>query len=178
MTITFYPLDISYLIEGNTAYILLFGRNEAGERLCVKIPFQPYIWILHRESERKEDMLAQLRQDTTVTITALTEEELEENGKKKRVFKLTLPTPDLVVSLRNVLKEKNITFAEADILFVRRFLIDNDINFFDEYLVEGEPTAPLPRAPCILAHHIERGEKSYESRLKILALDIETYPDE
>ena len=80
--------------------------------------------------------------------------------------------------MRDFLAVNKINFLEADILYTRRYIIDNEIIFFQEYIVEGESTSPLARSRCMIAKSFELGEKSYEDNARILSIDIETYPDE
>ncbi len=183
MKISFFPIDIDLLVEDTASCILLFGRDEQGERLCIKYPFEPYLRVRlstdHTASATKESLLAKLQEHaTTLGFLRVDDEERILNGNRQKVHKIIVKTPDTIPQIRDLLNKLSIEFFEADILYVGRFLIDKEISCFKEYLVEGEETAPLARSRCILASTMEAGEKSYDERLKILALDIETYPDE
>ncbi len=172
----FYPLEIDHRIEGDTPYILLFGRTDTGSRICVKSEFYPYIWIVPKESSSFNDTLQVIKTINEVNIKEIIVDEKLVKGAPSQAIKVTLQTPDLVPQLRKILEDKHISFYEADILFTRRFIIDKDIIMFQEYIVEGEETSPLTHCKCILASSITQGEKTYADYSKILSIDIEVYP--
>ncbi|MBD3259270.1 hypothetical protein GF371_01405, partial [Candidatus Woesearchaeota archaeon] len=93
-------------------------------------------------------------------------------------IKITLENPGQVPKIRQLLKEQGIRYFEADVLFTRRYFIDNEIVPTQEYIVEGEET-PVPgmKVRCIEADEIKPGEAMLENP-KILAFDIEAYPNE
>ena len=178
MKVNFYPIDIDHIIEDNQSYIILFGRDENKERLCIKIPFDPYIWINPKNKNKKEitDILNLHKEE--FKIISIDEEERGFKAKIDTFLKVTVQTPEIVPKLRDFLSVNKINFLEADILYTRRYIIDNEIIFFQEYIVEGESTSPLARSRCMIAKSFELGEKSYEDNARILSIDIETYPDE
>jgi DNA polymerase, archaea type len=172
VSLNFYPLDIDYQIENDIPYILLFGRTLKGNKICVKTEFYPYFWVI-----KKENTLDSLKNIKEIEIKSLEECTKVLEGKEISVIKVTLQTPDMVPKLRTLFEEMKIDFLEADILYVRRYLIDNEIIMFHEYVVEGEETTPFPHCTCVISSQIVQGESTYDNP-KILALDIETYPDE
>jgi DNA polymerase, archaea type len=174
----FYPLDIDYEMENNTPFILLFGRIPGGTRICVKVKFFPYVWVLYSNEDEKTRVLNKLNSLDEVDTVGVEEDSKIVDRKEELILKVTLQTPDQVPKLRNILTDEGISFLEADIPFVRRYLIDHEIIMFQEYVVEGNETKPFAHTKCVLATKIEQGETSYDETSNILAFDIETYPDE
>jgi len=171
---SFFPFDVDLDIE-DKPYVLLFGRTREGNKICVKHEFYPYIWVvLNGEEGEVRNTLENIDE---VDINNIEKHTKILAGKEIDVLKVTLQTPNQMPTLRNILEKKGIILLEGDILYTRRYLIDNDISMFREYIVEGEETTPFPHCRCVIVDSIKKGDEIYSDFSNILAFDIESYPD-
>ncbi|MCK4670815.1 MAG: ribonuclease H-like domain-containing protein [Nanoarchaeota archaeon] len=177
MQIRFFPLDAEYKIIGNDPVIYLYGRTREGEVICVMDnSFRPYFFIVPDSDaeEMKKQILALNLEDIKVLGAEVVKKMYL--GKEKTLVKVTVQIPAMVPKFKDYMKENDIDYLEADILFVRRYLIDKEIYPTQEYVVEGEEVPAKVRVRCIEAKSITIGEGGYDDP-KILAFDIETYPN-
>ena len=153
---SFFPFDVDLDIE-DKPYVLLFGRTREGNKICVKHEFYPYIWVvLNGEEGEVRNTLENIDE---VDINNIEKHTKILAGKEIDVLKVTLQTPNQMPTLRNILEKKGIILLEGDILYTRRYLIDNDISMFREYIVEGEETTPFPHCRCVIVDSIKKGDE-------------------
>lgn len=170
MKLTFYPTDIEYTIKNNTPYIQLFGRAEQGI-VCVFIEFRPYFYVKGASEE-------EIRALAPKNILSIERVIKRINEIEHDVLKVTCDTPKTVPILRDQLRQlPAVDVYEADILFVRRYLLDSGITMLSKTLADVTLLQENMHVACYLATHIEpAGDEVLEPR--ILAVDIETYnPD-
>ncbi len=153
----------TYKIEGNKAYVLLYGRLQNGESFMTKNYLRPYFYI---ESSKLSKAKKVAKFDS--------EETDFKNFKDKRVSKIILDIPADVPKLREKLEKKKIECYEADIRFAYRFLFDNDLRGTVE--IEGE----YEKGDFVDRIYKEPKIKSsfYQPKLKIISIDIETSQDQ
>jgi DNA polymerase I len=163
---TFYPLYITYKEAGDEALIYMYGRNGDSERVCVIDHFSPYFWVLADP--------AILKPHLNGNVIKATVEKKQYMGEEVEAVKVTVKLPRHVSELREKLKDEFLC-VEADILFVRRYMIDKEIVLGQEYKVEGEASVAAG-VKCFEAASILAGDKAYADE-KILAFDIETHPE-
>lgn len=177
MQIRFFPLDVEYRMIGNDPVIYLYGRTPEGEVVCVMDnTFRPYLFVLPEgDAESLRQQILSLELDEIKILDAETVKKVC-LGKEITAVKVTVQAPAMVPKIKDYLKESNIDYLEADILFVRRYLIDREIYPTHEYVVEGEEVPARSKVRCIEAKSVTPGDGTYDEP-KILAFDIETYPD-
>ena len=179
----FYPVDVTYKITEDKPVIYMFGRTKAGERICViDERFMPYFYVLPKKGENTEFLIDRLkrleskkRDDYFRVIGA---EFIDRNflGSPMTVIKVYANTPAGVPVLREEIRSWNEVenIYEADILFVRRYLIDRGIVPMTLTEVEGDFASVKSRVPVFKAEKImQSSNESLQPR--ILAFDIETY---
>jgi len=154
-------VDATYRIKDERAYVCLFGRLENGESFLTVNYFRPYFFILKKDLKK---------------ANRIENFEYEEGDFKnfdgKEVVKIMVDIPKDVVGLRKSFDEEGIRTFEADIRFVRRFLIDNDIQGYVEIDGDFEGNNEVDR--FYMEPELERAEGKID--LKVMAMDIETDP--
>src|SRR3989338_1024198 len=182
--IQFYPVEITYKIVNNKAIIYLFGRTANNEQVCVvDNNFEPYFYVKPKDEEDTESLIKKLmgiRAEQRGNIAQATNAEIIDKkllGKPITLIKTTADLPPNVPALRNAVKAlKEVeNVYEADIPFVRRYLIDKGITPMTLTEAEGEFVNIKSRVPVLSAEKIKSiSEKNIEEP-KIIAIDIETY---
>jgi DNA polymerase II len=154
-------VDATYRIKDGRAYVCLFGRLENGESFLTVNYFRPYFFI------KEKDLKIALKVENF---------EYEKCDYKtfdnEKVVKVVLDIPNDVVEIRKELSEKRIKSYEADIRFVRRFLMDKNIQGYIDIDGDYEGTDEVDR--YYKEPELKRGEGKVD--LKVLSMDIETSP--
>jgi DNA polymerase I len=163
----FFPLYITYKEAEDEALIYIYGRNDKGEQVCVVDHFQPYFWILGDETAVKPEL-----DDTVVDMRT---EKKNYLGEEVEALRIATKLPRHVPVLREKLKDKVICL-EANILFVRRYLIDKDIILGQGYNVEAEEKISAEGVRCFELISMKLVDSNYENE-RLLAFDIETHPE-
>ncbi|MBW2994886.1 DNA-directed DNA polymerase [Candidatus Woesearchaeota archaeon] len=164
---SFYPLYITYKEAGDEALIYMYGRNDKGEQVCIIDHFSPYFWVIGDFDAVKQEL------DETVAESKV--EKKEYLGEEVEAIRIVTKFPRQIPVLRDKLKEKFVCL-EADILFVRRYLIDNEIILGQEYQVEAEETVSKEGVRTYEIKNMKATDKFYENE-RLLAFDIETHPE-
>jgi DNA polymerase I len=165
----FYPLYITYKESVDEALIYMYGRNEKGEQICVLDHFKPYFLALGD--------IAVIKPLFDETVVEHKIEKLTYHGETVDAIRVVVKLPRHVPEMREKLKNSAVECFEADILFVRRYLIDKEIVLWQEYSVEAEEIILQEAVPTFDLKSMKPSDKSYDSQ-KILAFDIETHPEE
>ena len=153
-------IDATYKILNDRAYVCLFGRSEEGESFLTLNYFRPYFFI------KENDFMKALKIENF---------EFEKTDLKtfaeKKVRKILLDIPSDIPKLKRIFEKEDIQTYESDIVYARRFLIDNKIqggievkgefDYEDDVRVYKEP---------------EIKQADVKVNLKILSIDIETNP--
>ena len=127
-------VDATYRIKDGRAYVCLFGRLKNGESFLTVNYFRPYFFI--KEKDLKKALKIENFEYEDVDYV---------NFGGEKVVKIIVDIPRDVVALRKEFSEERIKSYEADIRFVRRFLIDNDIQGYVEIDGEYEGTDEVDR---------------------------------
>ncbi len=174
--IIFFPLDINYETnEAGRATIKLFGRTNEGKRVCVfDKNFEPYFWVIL--NDKANDVKGKIEDFNEVLRTELYNKKYL--GEEVEALKVFVNHPSDVPLVRKDIEEiKGVkTVNEADIPFVRRYLIDKQLSPLVSCIVEGEAIQKKEYRVdfCILAEKIEPEAEAY-SKPRLLSFDIETY---
>jgi len=180
-TIHFIPFDATYRIIKGKAVIMMFGRTVDNRQICVTYDaFKPYFYAIPVDNVDVIEGIKKIRaqkDNETISIEDIHPIKKKYIGKEIHALKVvcSLPThvPILREEVRKVPGVKSVN--EDDILFVRRFMIDNKIIPLVVYEIEGSYQQSSLRVPSFKAHSFKESsvERNYEPR--ILSIDIETY---
>ena len=155
-----YIVYADYEIKGDKPVINLYGRLKNGESFWARTTMAPYFYIRKSDLSKARKVLEPRYDDPGL-------KDFDEN-KVLRVF-VTKPTE--VPQLKKMYEDKGITTYEADIRFVQRYYIDNDILGTVEIKgehQEGEYVDRIFDDPDIKAI------TPYDPQLEVLSIDIET----
>ncbi len=168
-------LDATYKVT-TKAVIYLFGRTEDGKRIIVKDNFEPYFWVLAMPGQDPTPALEQLTlaKGKVVRVERVKKKLNEHEIDALKVF-VDLPqnVPSLREACRKLPEVRDV--LEADILFVRRYLIDKGLTPFTLIEADCEPTTESARAEVFEATEVRQVSDETLAKPKIIALDIETY---
>jgi len=177
----FFPLDITYKVVNGAPRIYLFGKTADGQRMCVvDDSFPPYFYVIPKAGVAVNEKLTKIvleEEGTKFLVTKVvpvTKKYLENERVCLQVF---TNIPGAVSKIRDIVKTWDNVEAvlEADILYVRRYLIDRGIIPFSQLLVDGEPAQEKLRIPAIKANSIKSEGDVSLTNPRILGIDIETY---
>lgn len=184
VAIEFYPIEINYRITGDKAVINIYGKTANNEQICViDENFPPYFY-----AELKDDA------DAEAAVRKISRVEVEKKGEKAFVsgtefvdkkimgkpvslLKIFANLPNFVPVLREEIKSirEVKSVYEADIPFVRRYLIDKGIFPMTKTIAEGEFINSTCKVPVLKAENIKQASEETLISPKIVAIDIETY---
>ncbi len=183
-TLKFHMLDITYKIQGDSVAVLIFGKTEDGKRICVlDDSFEPYFYVLPKKREdieklRPEVEAIKLSRDDYSSFVKRTEVlKRKLNGKLADIIKVTVNNPKAVPPLREEIAKNPAVqeLFEADILFVRRYLIDKKLTPLTTWEVEGEFINFKSKVSVIKAAKITQLSDDVVENLRVMAIDLETY---
>ncbi|MAE42484.1 hypothetical protein CMO93_01825 [Candidatus Woesearchaeota archaeon] len=179
--IRFYPLDITYKVINNKPVIHLFGKTADNKQVCVLYDdFEPYFYVIPKKGSDINNDLKNFetkRNDETISITKTETVKKRYLGNEIDAIKVFVKLPSHIPVLREELKNWNSieSINENDILFVRRFMIDNNIVPLTLYEAEGEFITQKLKVPAFKTKKIEPFESDTAIKPRILSFDIETY---
>ena len=151
----------TYRIENNKALIYLFGRLENGESFLTINEFRPYFYI------KRADLSNALK------IEPFDYEETNfKDLEGEEMVKVVLRIPAQVKPLREKFESKKIRAYEADIRFVTRYLIDQNIR--GTISIRGEHKASKIVDRIYENAQLGPASADYFPKLKTLSFDIET----
>jgi DNA polymerase II len=153
-------VSTSQRMINDRAHVLIFGRSDKGESFLTINHFQPYFFI--KEADQKKALKFENFEYQKTKL---------KNFQDEKLLKILVDEPKEVSQLRHIFEEEGIECFEADIIYKRRFLIDNKLSGTIE--VEGDfdyqEDVKVYRNPTL---------KPIESKikLKVMSIDIETDP--
>ncbi len=178
MSVKAFIVHGTYRMEDGQAVIYLFGRQEDGQSFTLRIPYEPYFYIQAEDEERVRELLARFTDDPPRFTHGSWRGPWDEG-----LSRITLRVPKHVAAYRDYLKDatsNTVRTYEADIPFVRRYLIDRDVYGFIQ--IEGAPSPPPPGVRTSVYYETPRITPAEPfpvlSHLRIASLDIETDPGE
>ncbi|MBI2208923.1 ribonuclease H-like domain-containing protein [Candidatus Woesearchaeota archaeon] len=179
--IRFYPLDVTYKVMNEKPVIHLFGRTLDNRQICVLYDsFEPYFYAIPKQNADITNELKNFRVtigDEAIAITRVEPVKKSYLGKNVNAIKVFAKLPGHVPIISGEIKNWNDieSVNENDILFVRRFMIDNGIIPLTLYGAEGDFTGMQLKVPAFKAEKIEAVEGENFVKPRMLAVDIETY---
>jgi len=179
MKISFYPYDFDYRIKDGKVYVYLFGKLEAGGKICVIHEHRPYFFAQIKSIDTKRfEELSINNHPEPAKIVSWEIVEKEFLGKKEALWKMYVNYPKAVPLISKELQSWGINCYEKDILFIHRYLRDMELTPLTLVQVEGDFITDLTqRINVFKAEKISQLSKESLTNPKILAIDIETYAD-
>jgi DNA polymerase I len=138
-------LDIAYTVHDNSTFLVLVKRGaKYKEVIEVPAPFKPYFFIREKDLQRiPQEIKQQLDAEVEIEeVNAITRE-------REKVVKVSVSTPQRIKYWRDTLKIYHIPTYEADIPYVRRFMLDKSISVkqpekIAAFDIEVDATAGFP----------------------------------
>ncbi|MBI5354827.1 MAG: ribonuclease H-like domain-containing protein, partial [Candidatus Aenigmarchaeota archaeon] len=165
-------LDCDYVVDGNKPVIRIFCVTQDGKSfLGLFRGFKPYFYA----RPGTQDATKEIEKLGGVECCDIVEKEL--NGALQSFIKITCFLPSEVPQIREAVKSLQSVseIFEYDILFYRRFMIDNSIYPLDWLEVNGEEfTSKFSRSMDIRS--LEKADGPYPEP-KTLAFDTETFEE-
>ncbi|MFW6450350.1 MAG: DNA polymerase II, partial [Nanoarchaeota archaeon] len=155
-----YIVYSTYRIIDDQPIVYLFGRLENNESFLVKVPFRPFFYIKDSDVKRAKEVMELETEETKLT---------DFYGNK--VTKVIAQKPPEIPTIRKTYEAENITTYEADIRFVQRFYMENDI--LGAVDIDGEYTKSEKIDRVYQSPELTPIE-TYEFPIKVLSIDIET----
>jgi len=162
-----YIVDATYRIEDGKAYVYLFGRLENGKAFVTKNYYEAKFYIKTEDVKKASELLKE--KDARI------EETDYKDPKNKKTSKILTKIPSNVPDFRKILEDNDITCYEADIRFVRVFLMSKEIKGHVE--ISGEFTE-MPNNILMFNEPILNNPKERPTiKLRTVSIDIETSPE-
>ena len=152
--IRFFPMDVIYKIIDDKPVIHLFGKTEDNKQICVLYDkFEPYLYVMPKPGTDIADELRNLkirRDEVEYSVTKVEAVKKIYLGKDVDALKVYTKFPSEISVIREELENNpNIeSINESDILFVRRFLIDNNVTPLTLHEVEGDFVSKKLKVPA------------------------------
>ncbi|MEA3378918.1 MAG: DNA polymerase II [Nanoarchaeota archaeon] len=149
----------TYRIINSKPYVCLFGKLENGQTFVSFNHFRPYFYI--KKTDLKKAKKLENFEYEKINF---------KNFEGQEVIKIILNVPKEVPKIREAFESKNIECYEADIRFVYRYLIDNNIKGAIEIEGDYESNEEIDR----VYKDSKIKPSKFIPKLKLLSLDIET----
>ncbi len=184
VSVEFFPIDVDYVTSpSGRGIIRIFGRTLDEKRVCIfDDSFEPYFYVLPRKTEDIrmliEKLMALKVRDNERLAYVTRAEPIKKmlSGKEVDAVKVYVNHPKDVAVLRDEVREfKEVAERfEADIPFVRRYLIDKNLIPLISCAAEGEEIEENVLADITLkARLVEQKGDIFIKNPRILAFDIE-----
>ena len=157
--------DAQYRIEGSQARIYLFGRLENKRSFITRHSAEPYFTIRSADRNEAERLLEGRARIEENTLKTPDEEE---------TVRIITRSPKDIPELRKLFENANIPCFEADVRFVRRFLIDHGIQ--GDVHIRGAADEH-DRADLFFDEPRIEGCERTRTTLRVMSFDIETNAD-
>ena len=155
-----YIVEASYKIEDNKPLIHLFGRLENGESFHATTKYKPYFYIKSIDLESAKNILNLEYEDTEL-----------KNFEKQNLTKVYVDIPSDISDVKRTFETSNIGNFEADIGFIQRYFIDNDISGIIDLEGDYEKGEKVNRK---YINPVIKSVDPFNIKIKTLAIDIET----
>lgn len=177
---SFYPLEVEYKVFGDRTVVQLYGKTTNGKQICVQdSTFKPYFYVL-AEKTSPEEIVAKLnnlnleKSGRKILIIGTEIVQKKYKGRNVQCVKAYTALPKDIPFICNHIKSQLMPF-ESDILFTRRYLIDNNLTPMVLTDVEGEFINQKSKVSVVNAESITQTSTEIIKDIKIMAVDIETY---
>ncbi|MEK6973799.1 MAG: DNA-directed DNA polymerase [Nanoarchaeota archaeon] len=186
--IQFFPIDFSYETHPNGKPIMqIFGKTLDGRKVCIfDQNFLPYFYAIIKSNI--DDALDKIlginivNKDESYYVIEAQIEQLKFNNKNVKSIKITVNHPKSIKVVRKFIEDhfNNIDFAESDITFVRRYILDKKITPLSLAEVDGDiiERSNLAIDFGVKINSIRNIGSEFFDNAKILSFDIEAYTQE
>jgi len=177
MQIQFYPYDFEYKVEDGSTYFYFYAKLGNEKKIIIKQQYQPYFYASLQDLD--VDLLLEKLKNMQVDnakVISWKEVQMELLGKNISLYKIFVNYPKGVPLISKKLQSLGVECYEKDILFVHRYLRDNNILPMTLTEAGGEYSENSPfRVPLFIAEKVSQQNKTIKKDWDILAIDIETY---
>ncbi len=158
----------TYEVKDSQAKVKIFGRLENGETFLSIHPTDPYFFIRQEDMEDARVIAEKFPFEVKAEKTEL------KNFNREPVSKITLTNPKNVPDIRDKLHDNEIPTYEADVRFVYRYFIDEEIRGSME--IEGDYEDDEEHDARVDRVYVDPdiNPTSWTPNLKTLSFDIET----
>ncbi len=160
-------LDIDYTTKDEKPIIRLFLKTQQ-QNIAIDDSFSPYLYALPNDDPKKvSEEIKRLGDE----VTDITYETRNLFGKKKEVLKIVLKHPQDVPKIRDHIRDLDgvSEIFEHDLLFFRRYLIDNNLTPTKTVEIHGKSNGDFK------IEKISNIEDAPQTPLSIMSFDIEVY---
>jgi DNA polymerase, archaea type len=182
--IVFFPFDITYKIKEGKPIIIMYGKTD-NTQICVQVSqVEPYFYV--HPTGNMPELIKDIKKTTAAhrndvaQVTSVQQVEKKINGKATTLLKVFTSIPAYVPALKRAIELHHSVKVcyEYDILFKRRFLMDNGITPLLPLAITGRFVQERSRVPVFEAKTIKPADIEDTVQTRILSVDIETYaPD-
>lgn len=183
--VSFYLLDIDYVIENDKPVVRLWGKTKSGKNvLAIDREFRPYFYAELGEKytnnaglEGMRRRISELKNIKGVEKLEFVEKKLL--GEKKTFLKIILQNPTDIQKLRRIMEDwEGVKKAyEYDITFYKRYLIDKGLSPMEWVSVSGKKSKTDFRVDQVFEVSEVKPTEGPQPKLNILAVDIEVSGD-
>ncbi len=160
-----FVVQANYRIEGKSAYVYLYGRQEDGKTFLTRNKTKAYFFIKKTDEEQAKIALQQANLAAKIVKTA----RVDFDGQP--LAQLTCDTPKDIPVVREAFEAVGIETYEADVRFAVRFLMDHAIQ--GSFEIKGKPAPNHPFVDCFYDEPTFSPVR-WTPVLKTLSIDIET----
>ena len=157
----------TFKVQGNNAFIQLYGRLENGESFVSINEYKPYFFVKTEDAEKARELVNFEIEDTEFL-----------NIEHKKVSKVIVNVPRDIPEVKRAFSNENVVSYEADVKFEMRYLIDKGIHSAID--IEGKFEKGTPENGFSVDRVYTEpaiGPTDYTpTNLKVLSFDIETDP--
>lgn len=166
-------VSADYITENENPVIRLWCVDDQGPFVAYDRSFKPYFYALKEEGVTADDLMdiTDRTKNEVISTQEVEELTLKSLGKEIEAFKIYLKHPQHVPRLRGKVATL-CEVREADIPFIYRYLIDNQLACMDGVVIEGEDVSDQ-RLRRYELQSIEREEREGYPELKMMAFDCE-----
>lgn len=187
--IKFFPVDFGVeLNSSGKAIIQIFGNTIDGKKICVfDSTINPYFFVIPKQNpEELADKLLDINivndEESFYVVDATIIEGYKFNNKSVKAIKVTVNTPKAIKVIKKAIEIKiaNVDFAESDIPFIRRYILDKKITPLGLTEVEGDiiDRSDIRIDFGVNADSIQPFGDDFFDNPRMLAFDIEVYTQE
>ena len=155
-----YIVYSTYRIIDEEPIVYLFGRLENDESFLAKFPFRPFFYIRESDLEKAKGIVNLEFEKTKLT---------DFSGEK--VVKVIAQKPPEIPTVRKSYEQEDIATYEADIRFVQRFYMEN--NILGAIDIEGD-YKKSEKVDRVYENPEFTPVETYDFPIKVLSIDIET----
>ena len=182
----FFPYDIDYRVEDNKAVVHIFSRASNGKQIMVLDDgFIPY-FLVHPKKDIDADSLIkkiekiEIEDEEKYQVTGTEIITKKKFGKELTLIKVSVNIPAAVPVIAKIISEWSIVdeVYEADVPFLRRYLIDKELTPITAWEAEGELVNKKSKVDVFKTDNITQFSEDSIKEPRMLAFDIETYNPE